>query len=139
VIRVTRLVVSRPTYAFDPGTWFVDDAHCVRRVNAVWFKRRNGVLLATAGHYYPMVVRVDDKPAAHTYQAWIDAADDNRYGGAWTARSNGEITWFAEQEYRTGDETRRARELLAAALAAYPNPPAGYDGWYGFPQKGRTR
>lgn len=137
MIKVYRLVVSRPMYAFDPSTWFVDDAHCVRRVDAVWFKRRNGVLLATIGCYYPMVERVDVRPAVDTYAEWIAAADDNRYGGTWSARSNGETTWFAEQEYRTGDATRRAQELLTAALAAFPNPPAGYDGWWTFPRTGQ--
>lgn len=134
MIRAPRLAVSRPMYAFDPTTWTATAGGYGFQVAAVWFKRRSGVLLATVGFYHPMVERRDQQPTDGQYATWVAAADDNRYGGAWSARSNGEITWFAEQEYRTGEETDRARELLAAALAAYPEVPGGYDGWWTFPR-----
>lgn len=134
MIRVERLAISRPMYAFNPDTWHNTAGN--PHVEAAWFKRRHGTIVVTIGHYHPMVLNRSSRPTSDTYQAWIAAADDNRYGGTWSARSNGETTWFVEQEYRTAAATNRARDLLAAALAAYPEVPAGYDGWYGFPKAG---
>jgi hypothetical protein len=130
--------VSRPMYAFDPTTWramFHESRPRGGEVQAVWFRYRAGKPVATVGTYNPMVECRDAQPEAATYQAWVEAADDNRYGGGWFARSDGVRTWFADPSTVTPADEARARELLAAALAAFPEPPPGFDGWWTFPKQ----
>lgn len=46
MIRAAKLTVSRPHYAFKPDTWHITE-HGWRIVDAVWFKRKQGILTAT--------------------------------------------------------------------------------------------
>jgi hypothetical protein len=133
VIRADRLAPSRPMYAFNPATWAKDTWGNGFNVAAVWFKRKSGVLTAFMGDYRPMVIRRDRQPAGDTYEVWITAADDNRYGGSWLASWNGTGLLSYDQPV-TPDETAKRVKFLDAMLRGYPAPPAGFDGWWTFPR-----
>jgi hypothetical protein len=137
MIRAGRLAPSRPMYAFDPATWAKDTWGNGFHVDAVWFKRKSGLLTAFMGSYHPMVCHRDQSPAEPTYEAWIAAADDNRYGGAWLASWNGQGLLSYDQPI-SPEETAKRVQFLDAMLRGFPEPPAGYDGWWTFP-KGPTR
>ena len=131
MIRAHRLAVSRPMYAFDPTTWRASGSHGFE-VDAVWFKRKNGILAATQGVYHPMVLRRDAQPADDTYATWIAAADDNRYGGKWIAQWDG--TGLRVYATPVSPETADGYiRFLSSVLEGHPAPPAGYDGWYEIP------
>lgn len=140
MIRADHLVVSRPMYAFDPST-------CEARayggvlvgvvVRAAWFRRKKGLLVATVGTYHPMVLRRDQWPTDGTYEAWIAAADDNRYGGSHIASWDGEALLNSDQPVTQGVAAVRVR-FLDAMLRGFPEPPAGFDGWWTFARTGRS-
>lgn len=140
MIRAPELAVSQPMYAFNPDTWAVTGQlpWKVHTVNAVWFRRRRGIIVATVGTYQPMVLNRDNRPAGETYAEWIAAADDNRYGGNWFAAGDGSNIWFAEARTTPRDLKDQADTLINAAFGAYPDPPPGYDGWWTFPRGHRA-
>lgn len=152
MIRAPRLVPSRPMYAFRPESFRVSlrewdpearvyvfpertpDADGFYRgsasVDACWFRRRSGVLVASTGRYgfhlfpgHPGVV--DD-----SYLAWVAAHWDNRYGGGCQARLTDDGRFWSESE----DPEAHIAELafLRRMLAGFPDPPNGYDGWWTF-------
>lgn len=134
MIRVTRLVVSKPMYALKPDTWRPSGIPGIYQVDAVWFKRKRGKLVATMGTYQPMVLRRDQQPAGDTYEEWIAAADDNRYGGDWTAVWDGEGLMCARQPVSAA-MTHERSSFLDAVLKGFPNVPDGYDGWWTFDRR----
>jgi len=134
MIRAPRLAPSRPMYAFRPETWRPGPGYGFQ-VEAVWFKRKSGVLTAFIGSYHPMVLRRDQQPTDDAYGTWIAAADDNRYGGSWLASWNGTGLLSYDQPV-TPAETAERIAFLDAMLRGYPDPPAGYDGWWTFPRGG---
>jgi hypothetical protein len=136
VIRAPKLVVSRPMYAFDPTTWLSGGWPTV---DAVWFKRKKGVLVAVMGTYHPMVTaRGHDRRPADAYEAWIAAADDNRYGGHHESSWDGTALLTTDPARIPPDLAAERTAFLTAVLAGYPHPPAGYDGWWTFPRESAT-
>lgn len=136
MIRAERLVVSRPMYAFKPETWRPAIGGIGFELEAVWFKRTKGVLSAVAGTYHPFVTPFGDEPTDGTYESWIAAANDNRYGGRWAATWDGKgLKCFSQPV--TPDTAAKWIEFLDAMLKGYPNPPAGWDGWWTFPKEKR--
>ncbi len=128
-----RLVVSRPAYAFDPSTWHSNE-HGQWFVDAVWFKRKHGVLVATMGVYHPFVQPFRDQPTDGRYESWIGAANDNRYGGDHVASWDGDALLCSDP--RITPEASAARiAFLDVMLTGFPNVPPGFDGWYIFPKE----
>jgi hypothetical protein len=132
VIRADHLVVSRPAYAFDPATFEMTN-HGWPRVRAAWFKRKNGRLVATLGVYSPMCLRSARGSARDSYAAWIKAADDNRYGGSHLASWDGAALLNSDQPVSPAIAAERLA-FLDAMLRGFPEPPAGFDGWWTFPR-----
>ncbi len=133
MIRAARLAVSRPMYAFNPATW--RESRVGFEVDAVWFKRKDGVISAVCGTYSPMVLggNYGRSPTEGTYESWIAAADDNRYGGSWSAKWNGTGLLVADTPV-SPEQTQRYIDFLDPMLRNFPNVPAGYDGWHAFPK-----
>ncbi len=155
MIRAPRLAVSRPMYAFDPATWepryFHVDPHwtppsgwepCYREgqptggvVRAVWFRRKNGKTLAAMGTYSPHIYGFQiTEPTTDDYQTWIEAADDNRYGGSHWSSWDGSALLTTDPPSVTPDVAAERIEFLDAMLRGFPHPPAGYDGWWTMPR-----
>lgn len=79
----------------------------------------------------------EHRPVDCGYEAWIAAADDNRYGGSWYASywDQGDGGRLAHSDHGvTAAEAERRRIFLAAMLAGFPEVPAGWDGWWTFPR-----
>lgn len=130
MIRAARLAPSRPMYAFNPAT-FRKSPSSGYVVDAVWFKRKDGVLSAVRGTYHPFVQPFSAEPAGCDYEAWILAANDNRYGGAWAAKWNGEGLLCYETP-TPPDVMREHADFLDAMLRNFPAVPASFDGWWTF-------
>jgi hypothetical protein len=136
MIRAIRLAVSRPMYAFNPSTWRPHPAGSWFVVDAVWFRRKNGRTLAAMGTYHPMVMRRDQEPADGTYESWIGAADDNRYGGNHLASWDGAALLCTDPPAVPPEVAAERTAFLDAMLKGYPDPPPGHDGWWTFPRGG---
>lgn len=132
MIRAARLAPSRSMYAFNPTTWRKASWGGFT-VDAVWFKRKKGRLVASMGSYDPMVLCRDAEPTDGAYASWIAAADDNRYGGSHLASWDGEVLLCSDQPVAP-DEMARRVEFLTVVLAGFPDPPVGWDGWYEVPR-----
>ncbi len=133
MIRAPRLAVSRPMYAFNPDTWRKSSVGY--EVDAVWFKRKDGILSAVCGTYHPMVMggNFGKNPTDGRYESWIAAADDNRYGGSWAAKWNG--TGLLVYSTPVAPEVMQEYiDFLDPMLKNYPDVPAGFDGWWTFPK-----
>jgi hypothetical protein len=135
VIRAARLAPSRPMYAFNPDMWRQRRLYRTHTVDAVWFKRKGGQLVAVMGTYSPLVLRRDQEPADASYEAWIAAADDNRYGGSHLASWDGTALLCSDQPVPP-DVTAERVAFLDTMLRGFPDPPAGFDGWWTFPKRG---
>lgn len=132
MIRAEKLAVSRPAYAFDPTTW-VSNEHGQWFVDAVWFKRKGGVLVATMGTYHPFIQPYRDQPTDGRYDSWIAAANDNRYGGTHIASWDGQALLCSDP--RVTPEAAATRiAFLDAMLGSFPHVPPGFDGWWTFPK-----
>lgn len=117
-------------YAFNPDTWREQRPGSFE-VDAVWFKRKDGILSAVRGTYHPFVYPFANEPTDGTYDSWIAAANDSRYGGKWAAKWNG-TGLLVYKTPVTPEQTQAHIDFLAPMLDNYPNPPAGYDGWFTF-------
>lgn len=128
MIRAPKLTVSRPMYAFDPDSF--DD----QTVRAVWFKRKQGGLVAVMGQYrfFNLDRRLDDPT---TYGGWVALHSDNRYGGQHIASWDGES--LTTEPRCAPDVAARRLAFLETVLAANPDPPQGYDGWWTFERSTR--
>jgi hypothetical protein len=128
MIRDDRLVQSRGPYAIDLGSYRKgdpepgsDSAWC--SVQAVWFRKKDGVLRACTGNLHDLLL----PPADVT--SFLEAMDDGRYGGHCEGRWDGARYW-GSQDPR---EIERHLALLRPMLAGYPLVPGGYQGWWRFP------
>ncbi len=140
MIRARRFAVSRPMYAFNPTTFRDGPGGAdhryggCREVDAVWFRRKNGRTLAATGTYTLSLGwgRNGDRlegPPEDTYEAWVAAHGDNRYGGDHLASWDGEALLCTPPAVTPELAARRVK-FLAAMFTAYPAIPAGYDGWW---------
>lgn len=133
MIRAEKFLVSRPLYAVDLASLRLEGYEAAQagqdrtifraELNAVWFRRRKGVLAACAGRLWDY-----QRPAPADAAAFLAAHTDGRYGAHCKARWDGTNLWSVL------DEADRARykALLVPMLAACPEIPAGYSGWWGF-------
>lgn len=130
MIREDRFLISRKPYAVDLASLRVQErprqdgsSFYTGRINAVWFRRRNGVTVACIGSLWD---HQDDKPTDGA--AFLAAHDDGRYGGDCDGRWDGTSYWgnvtLAEQE--------RHLAVLRPMLANFPEAPAGYSAWWTF-------
>lgn len=127
MIKTQKFLVSRPLYAVDLDSFQAVDGTC--SVNAVWFRRRRrGYSLpletvACCGRLWN-VLQVPPPTVAE----FLAGHTDNRYGGDCVARWDGTNLWS------NADEAQRAEyaAVLRPMLAAYPEIPDGFDGWWGF-------
>lgn len=131
MIRETRFLISRRPYAVDLSSLRVVDEYHRQdgtpyywlAVRAAWFRRRQGVTVACVGELRDTQ---DGMPADAV--AFLTAYDDGRYGGDCYGRWDGAGYWGAEVP-----ATRDAHmALLVPMLAAYPQVPPGFDGWWRF-------
>lgn len=127
MIRETKFLISHKPYAVDLST-LRNTNHDPRgrfwgRIDAVWFRRRNGITVACIGDLWD---NQDNTPA--TAREFLERHDDGRYGGDCVGRWDGDSYWgnvtLAEQE--------RHLAILRPMLANYPAIPPGYDGWWTF-------
>lgn len=141
MIRAPKLLVSKPMYAFNPTTWREPYSGNFE-VDAVWFKRkRHGrgpdatmKLVAVMGTYSPSIFW-PPLPTDGEYLSWITAVTDNRYGGRHLSSWDGEALLTTDPPRIPPELAAERTAFLADVLAGYPNPPAGYDGWWTFPKE----
>lgn len=128
--RLDKFLISKAPYAVDLdsmtiATLNVDDYIAAHRVDiqAVWFRRRQGVTVACVGYLWDIT-----KTPPPTALAFVEGHNDGRYGGNTTGRWNGTGYW--------GHEDPKVQavhlELLRPMLDNYPNIPEGFDGWWTF-------
>lgn len=98
------------------------------RATALWYRRKAGVTRACIGelglwsHYLSEPLDLNDPHAI------LSADLDGRYGGDCHGRWDGERYWGAQEP-----EAMAAHlAVLRPMLAAYPELPAGHDGWWRF-------
>ncbi|MGW0904965.1 hypothetical protein [Streptomyces sp. NPDC002853] len=138
MIREDKFLISRKPYAVDLNSLRTqehtrqDGSHYYSgRVNAVWFRRRQGVTVACVGTLWDFQ---DQRPV--TGRQFLQQHDDGRYGGDCIGRWDGESYWGNVP--LTVQEQHLA--ILRPMLANYPAIPDGYDGWWTFqPAKGGSR
>jgi hypothetical protein len=129
MIREDRFLISRKPYAVDlaslrrtegqPGNtwaWYT--------VDAVWFRRRNGITIACIGDLHTII----DDPAPSDAAEFLERYTDGRYGGDCHGRWDG-IGYWGNVSL---DVQRQHLTVLQPMLAAYPAIPPGYDGWWTF-------
>lgn len=135
MIREERLYISKKPYAVDPTSLRVTtnepdrpEHHRTHRVHidAVWFRRRRGVTVATIGTLWDFQ---RDPAPADVHEA-LRRHDDGRYGGSWIARWDGES--YVSEVPQPLDVMTAHLELLRPMLENYPDVPPGHDGWYRF-------
>jgi hypothetical protein len=122
VIKAGTFRVSRPLYAVDLGSYRLSEQGG-SYINAVWFRRRKSVTVACCGQLWNYL-----QPRPQTAAEFLAAHDDNRYGGDCMARWDGSSLWSNSDEAQRREYLR----VLEPMLAAYPDVPEGFDGWYGF-------
>jgi hypothetical protein len=93
-------------------------------MQAVWFRRKSGILSAHYGHLWNSS---KEKPAS--LLAWIENDRDGRYGGRCIARWDGDNLWAPES---TWEQMKEYEEFLRPMLESYPEVPPGFDGWWTF-------
>lgn len=133
MIRAVRLAVSRPMYAFNPATW--REPWPMRfEVDAVWFRRKNGRLMAAMGSYHPMVQQFQPRPTDGRYESWIAAANDSRYGANHWSSWDGESLLTTDPPRVPPVLAAERTAFLDAVLRGFPDPPPRWDGWWTFPK-----
>jgi hypothetical protein len=128
--RETRFLISRKPYAVDLASLRTqehtrqDGSHYYSgRIDAVWYRRRNGVTVACIGSLWDFQ---DTKPADG--REFLEQHDDGRHGGDCEGRWDGESYWGNV----TLNIQRQHLHVLQPMLAKYPALPPGYDGWWTF-------
>lgn len=127
MIREEKFVFSHRPYAvdlsglrmtLDRGIGWTD-----LRIGAVWYRRKNGITSANIGTLWD-----HQKPAPADAEEFLARHDDGRYGGQCDGRWDGESYW--------GNVPLTVQEIhlavLRPMLAAYPEIPPGYSGWWRF-------
>jgi hypothetical protein len=125
MLRENRYVASHRPYAVDLSSWTRSD-RSRQAINAIWFRRKKGDLIATFGELW-------DYSAANDVQECLRLHDDGRYGGDWIASWDGVHLW--SQHTLPKAELDRYAELLDAALVGFvvsKAVPDGFDGWWTF-------
>lgn len=128
--RVDRFLISQKPYAID-----LDSLRTARkerqdgssfyfgRINAVWFRRRQGVTVACIGTLWDFQ---DTEPT--TGREFVERHTDGRNGGDCIGRWDGTSYW--------GNVTLELQDqhlaILRPMLDAFPAIPDGYDGWWTF-------
>lgn len=134
MIRDDRFLISRRPYAVDFAT--ITGDHHERsdmiafsgRVNAVWYRRKDGVNRACIGTlklWGPWLPRRLD--LADPYDV-LTADLDGRYGGDCEGRWDGARYWGAQEP----EVAARHLVLLRPMLDTYPVVPECFDGWWRF-------
>ena len=126
--REQRFVLSHRPYAVALASYSVEAGHAGTgsgwcRINAVWFRRRDGRTLACVGE-----LRTTMRPIPRDAQDFLVNFTDGRYGGACKGRWDGNRYWGAQEP----DVIDQHLELLKPMLEGYPAAPAGWDGWWTF-------
>jgi hypothetical protein len=128
VKREDKFVLSHKQFAIDPESFRTDEHHGSQYayVNAIWFKRKNGLLTAHRGRLWDYFGGrsglVADLPD------FLARIGTQRYGGNFEARYDG-VNYRGTENVK---DMLQDIELLGAALDAHPNVPGGYDGWWVF-------
>lgn len=136
--RSDKMLISKQPYAVAPNTFEVNERYSTYdsgkrlsespsywiSVEAVWFKRKSGLLAAHFGNLWDV-----KREAPADVTSWLEGMTDGRYGGRCVARWNGNDLWAPEVEW---DHQVELQKLLADMLAGYPAAPAGYEGWWTF-------
>lgn len=132
MIREDRFLISRRLYAVDLSTLSGSRTDTPNgrnpyyfggRVNAVWFRRKQGVTAACLGTLWDL-----QHPEPADALQFLAQHQDGRYGGDCDGRWDGERYWGAQEPAMIEQHLA----LLRPMLAAYPAIPAGYDGWWRF-------
>ena len=92
--------------------------------DAVWFKRKNGVVTVVEGNLHSSFRGV---VAEDAIEEEFMKNFDGRYGGDAEFRWDGENIWGP---HRTFKELTEAQIELDSYLKDFPNIPEGYTGWY---------
>jgi hypothetical protein len=131
VIRTDRFLISRRPYAVDLGSLTTQayarqdgTPYYAGRINAVWFRRKQGITAAYIGTLWDFQ---DGEPTADAAQ-FLALHEDGRHGGDCDGRWDGSSYWGNVP--LTVQEQHLA--VLRPMLATYPNLPDGYDGWWQF-------
>lgn len=129
--RIDKFVLSHRPYAVDLSSFHIDEIrtgwkgeYACASVNAVWFRRKNGVNQAVAGELWD----AQDTIPQDAVQ-FLEQHEDGRYGGRPFARWDGASFWCAGQD---PEENDRYLELLRLMLAGFPAAPEPFDGWWVF-------
>lgn len=123
--REDKFVMSHRGYAVDLSSlrtetsmgWNGERTH--GEINAVWFRRKNGVTFACVGELWDSQWGVP-KDAVE----FLERHEDGCYGGRPFARWDGTGVWYAGQD---PEENARHLELLRTVLDAYHANPAAPD------------
>jgi len=132
VIREDRFLISRRLYAVDLDSlrgrredtpkgrnpYYFDG-----QIDAVWFRRKNGVTAACIGHLWDL-----QHPEPADALQFLAQHDDGRYGGDCHGRWDGERYWGAQEP----EVMEQHLAVLRPMLDNYPTIPAGHDGWWRF-------
>ena len=122
MFREDRFILSHRPYAIAPSSLHTDNKHTAT-VNAVWYRRRNGLTIACIGYLWDI-----QNPAPQDAAEFLARHTDGRYGGKCRGRWDGKRYWGAQDP----EVIAAHLELLRPMLADYPTVPAGYDGWWRF-------
>jgi hypothetical protein len=130
VIRTDRFLISHKPYAIDlstlSGSLDATGLNPVYRghIDAVWFRRRKGHVIACIGHLW-------DFQSAEPVDAaeFLARLTDGRSGGRCHGRWSGTSYWADDAR---PDEREAHLKVLRPMLADYPHIPDGYDGWWRF-------
>lgn len=129
--REDKFVMSHRPYAVNLSSFRIDEIrtgwrgeYACATVNAVWFRRKNGVNQAIAGELWDSQWDIP-KDAVQ----FLEQHDDGRYGGRPFARWDGTSFWCAGQD---PEENAGYLELLKPMLAGFPAAPEGYSAWWRF-------
>jgi hypothetical protein len=124
--RVEKFVQSHGPYAVDLSSLRVQGRYA--EVDAVWFRRRRGTLVACIGHLW------DHQDPPTTVAEFLARHDDGRHGGTTAARWDGSGYWSNGASLLLQEAHL---VILRPMLENYPAVPPGYDGWYTFRKEGR--
>lgn len=129
MIREDKFLISRRPYAVDLSSLRIAkpwEPRCWVLIDAVWFRRRRGVTVAVVGTLYDFQAT----PAPLSAVEALGRYTDGRYGGAWTARWDGES--YVSEHPSSPEDMAEHMALLRPMLERYPEIPPGYDGWWRF-------
>lgn len=99
-----------------------DTPYYTMTVEAVWFRRKSGILTAHYGH-----LRDSSRDRPADLLDWIENDWDGRYGGNCVARYQADGLWAPGA---TWQEMKQYEGVLRQMLDNFPESPVGYDGWW---------